>query len=202
MVFEFIKQPIVMMLLCALIVFGEMFIAKKWYINLTAKIDSVTGRRAANVGLGIATCLVLALSQMALLCDVFAIAFLWQFAIASAFIATGIYLVLEKIFTESKVNEVGKIFCDVISHSDKFDGNITSAGMVDVAHKMYDVVKRLDDGIASKESKTVDAVVAKLDEFLSDGKITEAEKIAAQKIVVESGVDTSLLSKYKNLLSK
>jgi hypothetical protein len=74
--------------------------------------------------------------------------------------------------------------------------------MVDVAHKMYDVVKRLDDGIASKESKTVDAVVAKLDEFLSDGKITEAEKIAAQKIVVESGVDTSLLSKYKNLLSK
>ena len=200
MLFEFIKQPLVMMFVCALLVFAEMFLAKKWFTSFTKKIESVKARRGANVLLGIFTCLVLALSQMAALCDVFAIEWLWQFAIASAFIATFIYIVLEKIFGESEVNEVGKIFCEVISHSNQFDGNITKSGMVDVAHKMFAVINDIDKAVAAKQTKAIDDVVARLDAFLADGKVTAEEKAEAQKLVADNGIDTTLLAKYSALL--
>jgi hypothetical protein len=201
MIYEFIKQPLVMMFVCALLVFAEMFLAKKWYTTLTKKIDSVKGRRGANLVLGILTCLVLALSQMAALCDVFGIAWLWGYAIASAFIATFIYIALEKVFGESEVNEIGKIFCEVISHSTKFDGNITHSGMVDVAHKMSAVINGIDEATAKKQTNAIDDVVARLDAFLADGKVTADEKAEAQKIVAEAGIyDTTLLAKYRELL--
>ena len=201
MIYEFIKQPLVMMFVCGFLVFAEMFLVKKWYTTLTKKIDSVKGRRGANLILGIFSCLVLALSQMAALCDVFGIAWLWQHAIASAFIATFLYIALEKVFGESEVNEIGKIFCEVISHSSKFDGNITHSGMVDVAHKMSAVINNLDQQIAQKQTTAIDDVVARLDEFLADGKITAAEKAEAKKLVATAGIyDTTLLAKYKELL--
>lgn len=201
MIYEFIKQPLVMMFVCALLVFAEMFLAKKWYTTLTKKIDSVKGRRGANLVLGIATCLVLAVSQMAALCDVFAIGWLWQHAIASAFIATFLYLALEKVFGESEVNEIGKTFCEVVSHSNQFDGKLTHTGMVDIAHKMFAIIKNIDDQIAQKETKAIDDVVARLDSFLADGKVTEAEKNEARKLVAYAGIeDTTLLAKYSALL--
>ncbi|MBP3573876.1 MAG: hypothetical protein J6J71_04640 [Prevotella sp.] len=200
MLFEFIKQPLVMMFLCALLVFAEMFIAKKWFTSFTAKINSAKARRGANFALGLVTCHVLALSQMAALCDVFHITWLWQFAIGSAFIATFIYISLEKIFGESEVNNVGKIFCEIISHSNQFDGGITKSGMVDVARKMYSVVNGIDEASAAKEKKAIDDVVARLDSFLSDGKVTDDEKAEAKKIVGESAIDNSLLQKYAELL--
>ena len=201
MIYEFIKQPLVMMFVCALLVFAEMFLAKKWFTTFTKKIDSVKGRRGANLVLGIITCLVLALSQMAALCDVFGIAWLWGYAIASAFIATFIYIALEKVFGESEVNEIGKIFCNVISHSTKFDGNITHSGMVDVAHKMSAVINGIDEKTAHKQTTAIDDVVARLDAFLADGVVTEAEKAEAKKIVADYGVgDNTLLSKYRELL--
>lgn len=201
MLYEFFKLPLVMMFVCAVLVFAEMFLAKKWYTTFTKKIDSVKGRRGANLLLGIATCLVLALSQMAALCDVFGIAWLWQYAIASAFIATGLYIALEKVFGESEVNAIGKIFCDVISHSTEFDGNITHSGMVDVAHKMSSLVNGIDTKKGEKQTTAIDKVVAKLDSFLADGNITADEKAEAKKIVAEAGInDTSLLAKYRELL--
>lgn len=201
MLYEFIKLPLVMMFVCALLVFAEMFLAKKWYTTFTKKIDSVKCRRGANLLLGIFTCLVLALSQMAALCDVFAIEWLWSYAIASAFIATGLYIALEKVFGESEVNAIGKIFCDVISHSTQFDGDITHSGMVDVAHKMSALVNGIDSKRVQKETDAVDNVVAKLDAFLADGNITADEKAEAKKIVAEAGInDTSLLTKYRELL--
>lgn len=201
MLYEIIKQPLVMMALCALLVFGEMFIAKKWFTGFTKNIKSVKGRRGANLLLGIATCLGLALSQMAALCDVFGIAWLWQFAIASAFIATFLYIALEKVFGESEVNEIGKVFCDVISHSSKFDGNITLKGMVDIANKMLTIVHNLDEEDAKKEQKAIDDVVAKLDSFLADGRVTEEEKAQAKTIVADAGItDATFLAKYGDLL--
>lgn len=201
MILAFIKNPLVMMFICALLTFVEMFLAKKWYTSFTKKIDNVKARRGTNLILGIATCLVLSLSQMAALCDVFSMDWLWHFAIASAFIATFIYIALEKVFGESEVNEIGKIFCNVISHSNQFDGNITHKGMVDVAHKMFAVVQNIDKTIAQKETKAIDDVVKRLDGFLADGVVTEAEKAEAKKLVVTAGIcDTSLLAKYSDLL--
>lgn len=201
MLYEFIKQPLVMMFVCAFLVFAEMFLVKKWYTTLTKNIDSVKARRGANLVLGIFTCLVLALSQMAALCDVFGIAWLWHYAIASAFIATFLYIALEKVFGESEVNAIGKIFCEVISHSTQFDGNITHSGMVDVAHKMSAVINGIDEAKAKKETSAIDNVVAKLDSFLADGEITTDEKAQAKKLVADAGIyDTSLLAKYRELL--
>jgi hypothetical protein len=201
MIYEFLKHPLVMMFVCAILVFAEMFLAKKWYTNLTKKIESAKARRGANLLLGIFTCLVLALSQMAALCDVFGIAWLWAYAIASAFIATFIYIALEKVFGESEVNEIGKTFCEVVSHSNKFDGNITHKGMVDIARKMLTVVHKIDDATAAKETKAIDDVVARLDSFLADGVVTEAEKAEAKKLVSDAGVDgNTLLAKYSSLL--
>lgn len=201
MLYELIKNPLVLMFVCAFLVFVEMFLAKKWYTTFTKKIDNVKARRGVNLVLGIVTCLALALSQMFALCDVLSIAWLWHFAIASAFIATFLYIALEKVFGESEVNEIGKIFCDVISHSTQFDGSITHSGMVDVANKMLAVVHKIDDNEAAKETKAIDDVVARLDSFLADGKITEAEKAEAQKIVATAGIcDTTLLAKYRELL--
>lgn len=201
MLYEFIKLPLVMMFVCAFLVFAEMFLVKKWYTTFTKKIDSVKGRRGANLLLGVFTCLILALSQMAALCDVFGIAWLWQYAIASAFIATFLYIALEKVFGESEVNAIGKIFCDVISHSTQFDGDITHSGMVDVAHKMSAIINGIDARKAEKETTAIDDVVSKLDSFLADGNITDDEKAQAKKLVAEAGIDdTSLLAKYRELL--
>jgi hypothetical protein len=201
MILAFIKQPLVMMSICALLTFGEMFLAKKWFTSFTKKIDNAKARRGVNLILGIATCLALSLSQMAAICDVFHMAWLWHFAIASAFIATFLYIALEKVFGESEVNEIGKIFCEVISHSTQFDGNITHKGMVDVAHKMFAVVRNIDNAVAEKETKAIDEVVKRLDGFLADGVVTEAEKVEARNLVVSAGIcDTTLLAKYSALL--
>ena len=201
MLYELIKQPLVLMFVCALLVFGEMFLVKKWYTTITKKIDNVKARRGVNLILGICTCLILALSQMFALCDVLKIEWLWHFSIASAFIATFIYIALEKVFGESEVNAIGKIFCEVISHSTQFDGNITHKGMVDVAHKMSAVIANIDSQEAKKQTIAIDDVVARLDSFLADGKITAEEKAEAQRIVANAKIsDTTLLAKYRELL--
>ena len=201
MLYEIFRQPIVLMFVCAFLVFGEMFLVKKWYTAFTKKIESVKARRGVNLLLGIFTCLVLALSQMAALCDVFGIAWLWQFSIASAFIATFLYIALEKVFGESEVNEIGKVFCQVVSHSNKFDGNITFKGMVDIANKMLTIVHNLDEEDAKKETKAIDDVVARLDSFLADGRVTDDEKAEAKHIVANAGIaDSALLAKYADLL--
>ena len=201
MLYEFFRQPLVMMFVCAILVFGEMFIAKKWCTSFTKKIESSKARRGANLSLGIVTCLGLALSQMAALCDAFGIAWLWEFAIAAAFIATFLYIALEKVFGESEVNEIGKTFCDVISHSAQFDGNITHKGMVNVVNKMLTIIRNIDEQDAKKEEAAVNDVVARLDSFLADGRITEEEKAQAKKLVADAGVTgTSLLAKYADLL--
>lgn len=203
MLLEFVKQPLVLMFICALLVFGEMFIAKKWYTNLTKKIEKAKARRGINLILGIVTSLGLSLSQMAALCDVLAIEWLWQFAIASAFVATFIYIALEKVFGESEVNEIGKTFCEVISHSAQFDGDISHKGMVAVANKMLTVVHKVDEAVAEKETKAIDDVVARLDSFLADGRVTEQEKAEARKLVANAGIDdATLLAKYSALLNK
>lgn len=201
MLYTFFQQPLVMMFICALLVFAEMFLVKHWYTSFTKKIESAKARRGANLTLGIITCLGLALSQMAALCDVFSIAWLWQYAIASAFIATFIYIALEKVFGESEVNAIGKVFCNVISHSNKFDGNITLKGMVDVANKMLTIVHNLDEQDAKKEEKAIDDIVAKFDSFLADGRVTEEEKAEAKAIAADAGItDATFLAKYSELL--
>lgn len=200
MIYAFVTNSIVLMFICAFLVFGEMFLVKKWYTSFTKKIANAKVRRTANLGLGVVTCLVLALSQMAAICDVFAIPYIWNFAIASGFIATGVYLALEKILG-AEVDEVGKMFCDVISHSDKFNGNITHDGMVSVARQMLAIVKKIDDAEKQKENEAVAKVCAKIDEFLADGHLTAYEKEQAKKLIDESGVEVSTFyNKYSEML--
>ena len=206
MLFEIIKQPLVMMAVCALLVFVELCAAKKiapnvWFTKMTKNIPSPEVRRGTNLVLGIIISVGIALSDMAILCDVFGIAWLWHFAIASGFIATFIYLVIEKVWGESKANELGNIFCDVLSYSAGFDGNITEVGKRELAKKVANILKGIDDAAATKESKTIDKIVSKLDAFLADGDITAEEKAEAKKLVEDAGIaDSTLLAKYRELL--
>jgi deoxyribose-phosphate aldolase len=59
--------------------------------------------------------------------------------------------------------------------------------------------------MAVKEEKTIDAVVQKLDEFIKDGNITEAEKEQASELVKKYGAaltQTSTFEKYQALLNQ
>ena len=200
MIYAFVTNSIVLMFICAFLVFGEMFLVKKWYTSFTKKISNAKVRRATNLGLGVVTCLALALSQMAALCDVFAIAYIWNFAIASGFIATGVYLALEKI-VGAEVDEVGQMFCQVISHSDKFDGDLTTDGVALAAKKMFAIIAKIDKVEKEKQTEAVEGICKKFDEFLADGHITAYEREQAQALIKESGVDVSTFyEQYSELL--
>lgn len=199
MLFEFIKQPLVMMFVCAIGVFGLMFGAKYSFLWLTKKIKSAKAQKVANAVLGIATCLEVAFGLMWALCDAFGIAYLWQFAIGSAFIANYIYVILEK-YLGADVESIGKVVRDIFTHSDMFDGEITAQGVARFVEKLAQASQRVDEAIASKETKAIDDVVARLENFLADGKVTDEEKAEAQKLVAENGIDTTLLAKYSALL--
>lgn len=205
MLYEFIANPWVMMVICAAIVFGEMFVAKKWFTSFTVRIRNEKARRGVNVLLGLCTCVVLAYAQMHALLDVFALTFTVHYAVASAGIASFVYLAVEKIFTESEVNALGKAFCDFVSHSDIFDGELTTEGVVAVARKLLNITTEIDKKEAAKEEKAVDEVVKKLNEFLTDGKITDAEKAEAERLIKASGTKlagNSTYERYKALLDK
>lgn len=205
MLLEILTNRWVMMVVCMLLVFGEMFIAKKWYISFTKKIPNNKVKRALNVVFGLATCFALAAAQMYALCDVLGGVFLWHFVLAAALGATGLYLILEKIFGESEVNELGRAFCEFISHSDMFDGDLTTDGVVTVAKKLLNITNAIDEKVASKEKKAIDEVVKRLDSFLADGKVTEEEKAEAEKMIAESGYNftgNSTYERYKALLNK
>lgn len=195
----------VLMAVCLVLVFGEMFIAKKWFTSFTVKIKNAKMKRGVNAILGLITCFVLAAAQMYALCDVLGAVFYWRFVLAAAIGANFLYVVLEKIFGESEVNALGKAFCEFISHSDMFDGNITTDGVVAVAEKLLNITTEIDKKVAIKEAAAIDEVVKRLDGFLADGKVTEEEKKEAEKIIADSGVNfngNSTYEKYKALLNK
>lgn len=205
MLYTILTNPWVMMVICALLVFAEMFVAKNWFTKFTKKIKNEKTRRGLNIVLGLLTCVVLAYAQMYALLDVFKLTFTLHFAIASAGIASFIYLVIEKIFDESEVNALGKAFCDFVSHSDLFEGELTTDGVVAVARKLLNITTEIDKKEATKQEKAVDEVVKKLNEFLNDGKITKEESEEAEKIIKSAGINLSgntTYEKYKALLNK
>lgn len=205
MLYTFFTNVWVIMILCAALVFCEMFVAKKWFTSFTAKIDSEKARRGANVALGIFTCLVLAYLQMYALCDVLKVSVYVPHIYAAAGLASLVYLAIEKVFTESEVNALGKAFYDVVSHSDIFEGELTTKGAVEIAKKLFNITNEIDEKEASKQEKAVEKVVKKLSEFLDDGVVTAEEKAEAEKLIRESGVSlegNSVYEHYNELLNK
>ena len=195
----------VLMVVCTLLTFGEMFVAKNWFVKRTSKITNAKVKRGVNIVLGTLTCFVLAAAQMYALCDVLGADFAWKYVLASTVLATWIYYMLEKVFGESEVNALGKAFSEFISHSDMFDGNLTTDGVTAVAEKLLGITNKIDNEVASKQAKAVDAVVERLSGFLNDGVITDAERAEADKIIAESGVNlngNSTYEKYRALLNK
>lgn len=203
MLYTIITNPWVMMIVCSALVFCEMFVAKKWFISFTEKIKNEKVRRGANIFLGVCTCMVLAVAQMYALCDMFEMEVYYTLAFAAALIASFIYLVIEKIFTESEVNALGKAFCDFVSHSDLFDGELSNEGVVAVARKLLNITNEIDKKAATKQEAAVEEVVKKLNEFLNDGKITDEERKEAEEMTKGMNLDgNSTYEKYKALLNK
>ena len=201
-VIEFVRNPFVFTALVLLGVFFEMFAAKKLYIGFTAKIKNEKARRGLNVFFGLVVCTMLAYGQMYVICNLVSATFALKHVLAAAFGATGIYLALEKIFTDSEMTAIGKVFCDIISRSDLFDGEITATGVRSTITNLLSIVQNKDAEKAAKEQAAVDEVAARLDAFLADGKVTAEEKAEAQKLVADAGdtLSGTTRAKYEALL--
>lgn len=204
MLLELITNRYVLSIVCTLCVFAEMFLVKKWYLSFTVNIKNVKARTGVNTVLGIITCFVLSAMQMFALCDVLSVAFAWKWVIVSTFGATLLYLILEKVFGNSVVNELGKVLANYISHSDMFDGKITEKGVITVAEKLLERINKVDKAEAEKESKAIEEVVKRLDSFLADGKVTAEEKAVATELINTHNIDVnnSIYEKYRTLLNK
>lgn len=205
MIIDFISNPWIIAAIATVCVFFEMFFAKKWFIAFTKNMKSAKARRGFNVILGILTCISLASAQTFALCDVLGVVFAWKWAIAAGLASTLIYLILEKVFTDSELKELGEAFRDLVSHSDMFDGDLSKDGVIRVAQGIFEITSRIDDEVASKESKTIDAVTQKLEEFIKDGNVSESEKEQAAALVKKYGsalTSTSTYEKYLSLLNK
>lgn len=205
MIINFISNPWVLSAIATICVFFEMFFCKKWFTSFTKNIKSAKVRRGSNVILGIMTCFALSATQLFALCDVFHVTFEWKWVAASALASTLIYLILEKVFSDSELKELGEAFRDLVSHSDMFDGDLSKDGIVRVAERIFEITSKIDEEVASKEDKTIDAVVEKLDEFIKDGNITEKEKQQAADFVKKYGAaltSTSTYEKYKQMLNQ
>lgn len=200
MIYTIITNPIVLMVLCAVATFGLMFAAKHLYLPQTKKIKNEKTRRVANLACGVTSSIEIALGVMWVACDVLKIAYLWNFAIASGFAATLIYLALEKVLG-AEADAAGKVILDFISHSDMFEGTLSKDGAYSFIKQISTSIAKVESAKKQKEQNAVDGVAARLDEFLSDGKITDEEKRQAKKLVEESGVDVSAFyDKYRALL--
>jgi hypothetical protein len=201
-IIEFACNPYVFTALVLLGVFFEMFAAKKLYIGFTSKIKNEKARRGLNIVFGLATCLVLAYSQMYVFTNLIGATFAVKHVFVAALGATGLYLALEKVFTDSEMTAIGKVFCDIFSRSNLFDGEITASGAKTVLANMHAIVKEKDAEVAAKEQKAADEIKARLESFLADGKVTEAEKAEAKKLVEEAGsaLSGTTRAKYEALL--
>lgn len=191
--------------LVTLLTFAAMYGAKYWFVSFTRKIKNVKARRGLNVLFGVGTSFVLAAIELYAFTDIFGGTFTWTFATAAALGATGLYLIIEKVFGESVANEVGKAFCEFVSRSDLFDGKLSAQGAVDVAKKLLGKVDIVDKKEAAKEKKAIDEVLKKLDGFIADGEVTEAERAEADKILENAHADvlaSSTYAKYQELLKQ
>jgi hypothetical protein len=201
-VIEFVRTPYVFTALVLLGVFFEMFAAKKLYVGFTSTIKNEKARRGLNLFFGLVVCFILAYGQMYVFTNLISAEFALKHVAAAACGATLLYLALEKVFTDSEMTAIGKVFCDIISRSDLFDGEITAAGVRGTIANLLSIVQNKDADKAAKEQKAVDEVAARLDAFLADGKVTVEEKEAAKKMVesCNTPLSGSTRAKYEALL--
>lgn len=206
MIMTFITNRWFLWAFCSGCVFVEMFLVKKWYISFTNKIANAKVKAGLNMVLGVFTCVALAVLQMWALCDVLKAVFYWKFAIAAGFTATFIYLIVEKVLGNAETNALGEAFRSVVSHSNLFEGKMSAKGAIAVANKLKEMVNKIDKAEASKEEKAVEKVVSSLDAFLEDGKLTEKEKLEAEKLVASCNssvlAGNSVYERYQKLLNQ
>lgn len=192
--------------LCSLAVFGEMFVAKKWYTPRTATIKDAKVKTALNIVLGIITCFALSAAHMWFFSEALpGVEFAWRWVLASTFGATLIYVLLEKIFGNAVVNRLGNIFGDYISHSKLFDGKLTENGLIAVGEMLLERINKVDKAEADKENKAIAEVLKRFDGFLEDGEVTAEEKAVAADLIKTHNIDvtdSTFEQKYKALLNK
>lgn len=205
MLVKLLSNTWVIMIICAVIVFGEMFFVKKWFTAFTKRISNVKVRKGVNCLLGVITAIGISFLQMWAICDVLGVKLVWYIAIASAMIATLIYLFIEKIWGDAVATEVGEAFCEVLNRSGDFNGDLSAKGMVALAKKLLGITTELDKKINEKEEVAIDKVVDKINEYMIDGVITDEERKAIDELMKgkeDSFNGNSVYEKYKALLNK
>lgn len=197
-----------LMLGVGLLVFAEMFVAKKWFTPFTKKIENAKARRSLNLFLGSATCFLLTVIEMFAICDLVKGSFSWLVAGATAAAVTLVYLMIEKIFSESDLNELGRAICSLVSKSTKFDGKLSKKSIVTMAkqflEKEHSIDYRAANEAAKRESAVVNDVIDRLTAIISDDKVTDEERKEVEAMVAAdpSLEGTSYYAKYKDILGR
>ena len=203
MIRELIATPIVLSIVVMLLTFGEMFIAKKWFTSFTVKMANPVARRGVNLIAGVATAVILAYAQIFAVCDWFNITLAVWTVFVAGLGATGMYLALEKVFGEAKVNELGKTMVNVLSHSKLFDGDLSVEGATKFTKKLLNVVDAIDKEVARQQDVAVDKAVNALEDFVKDGKITKEEQTKAEALLNNVNLDGhDVYKRYQALLNK
>lgn len=185
------------------ITFASMFGAKYWYTSFTKKFENPTLRRATNLVLGVATCFAISAGVLFAVADWFNYSLIVWTIIASALGATLLYLAIEKVFGESKINEAGKAVMEALSLSKLFDGKLTKNGLVKFTKGLLESVSNVGKVAMEKEDVAVEEAIKLFAGFCADGEITAEEKAHADKLLKGVNLEgNEVYEKYKALLNK
>lgn len=204
---KFLQSTAGLLVFAIVLVFAEMFVAKKWFIHFTPIIKSAKVRRSVNLLLGVATCFALSAIEIFAICDFVGSSFSWLIVVVTTFAATELYLMIEKIFGESGVNELGKSLLEIISKSDKFVGDISKSNVTKIAKELIEKAHGVDAKqameLTDKETAVVDDVIARITSIVEDGVVTDEERAVVDELAKNNDLTQyDVFRKYKDIIGK
>lgn len=133
---------------------------------------------------------VLSLAEIFLISDTLDATFSWIVISASAGVGILLYLLLEKIFGESRLKQLGESVAAIISKSSQFEGKLTKKNMgkmsAEFLAKIADIDNAKKEAEDKKQEKAVNTLIAKINEVTADGVVTEVEKAEVDALVKDN----------------
>lgn len=206
-VFDVLRHPAGILAVTSLLVFAEMFIAKKWFLTFTPKIPNATVRKGVNLVLGMVTSFALASAEMWVICDGVGMPLNWYYVVLVTLGVTLAYLALEKVFTNAQIDALGKSIVDLLSKSKKFEGKLTGTHIAHIANEFVKFTTGIEtaakDKVKSEKDKVADDVIAKISAIVADGTVTEEEKAEADKLLAGKELpENDIFAKYESIINQ
>lgn len=205
-VFTVLTHPAGIIATVSVIVFAEMFIAKKWFLTFTPKISNVSLRKGVNLLLGMVTSFSLALAEMWIICDTVGSALNWFYVGLVTLGVTFAYLALEKVFTDAEIDAFGKSLVEMLSKSKKFEGKLTGQHIAHITNEFVKFTTGIDntakEKVKTEKDKVADDVIAKISAIVADGEVTAEEKAEADKLLAGKTYPANdVFAKYEHIIN-